>query len=411
MLRPKFDPQRPHRYVRYGRMSSDQQNPRSPEQQFDTIDRLVKGLGRPWVHVRDYRDDGVSGRYVSKRSGLQEMLQEIRSGRLAVDLILVDTFERFGRAEELAGVRQELYTRDGVLILTADSQFADPTTVQGRALALVESIRSTEDTRVKAHNVLRGKRDAARQKQWPGGPTPFGYKLQSVLCERGGRQEVSHCILVPDPETSWIVQLLFRLAGEKGWGISRLAKFLNDNMDISERFKPFHPTTIGYWLDNPIYYGELLWEQHATGVVNDQRVIERNPEEDMLRVPDFCAPLVTREVWEAVASIREERGRRFREARKRRTDASDKQLTAPVPGLALKYLLTGLVRCGHCDRSMTPSSSGVYVTAAGESRRYVTYVCPGRLAGVCPNDRRVPEPWLRETVMELIRRRLFSPEE
>jgi hypothetical protein len=33
------------------------------------------------------------------------------------------------------------------------------------------------------------------------------------------------------------------------------------------------------------------------------------------------------------------------------------------------------------------------------------------LARVCPNDRRVPEPWLRETVVELIRRRLFSAEE
>jgi DNA invertase Pin-like site-specific DNA recombinase len=389
-------------------MSSDQQNPRSPEQQFDTIDRVLRTAGSPWVHVGDYRDDGVSGRYLSKRAGFQQMLQDVRSGRLAIDLILVDTFERFGRADELAPLRQELHHRCGVLVMTADSHFADPTTVQGKALALVESFRSTEDSRVKAHQVLRGKRDAARQKQWPGGPPPFGYKLQSVLCQRKGREEVSHCILVPDPETAWIIQLLFRTAREKGWGTTRLAKFLNEHAEIPERHKPFYPPTVGYWLANPIYHGELLWEEHCTGVIDDQRVIERNSEEDMLRVPDFCEALVSCEEQEAVLEVCRERAERRVGARRQPPPEGGKQLSAPVPGLALKYLLTGLVRCGNCERSMTASSTAEYVSRAGDRRRYVSYVCPGYIAGVCPNGQRVPEPWLRETVVSLIRQRLFS---
>ena len=67
MLRCTFDPRQPHRYVRYGRMSTDQQNERSPDQQFDTIAHLLGRLGHPWVHVGDYRDDGISGRYLRKR--------------------------------------------------------------------------------------------------------------------------------------------------------------------------------------------------------------------------------------------------------------------------------------------------------------------------------------------------------
>src|SRR4029078_9565544 len=94
---------------------------------------------------------------------------------------------------------------------TADTQFADPTSTSGKALAAFESLRSTEDNRVKAHNVLRGKRDAARLGHWPGGAPPFGYKLQSVMVERHGRQEVDHCILVPDGTRSWIVERLFGL--------------------------------------------------------------------------------------------------------------------------------------------------------------------------------------------------------
>ena len=46
------------------------------------------------------------------------MLREIRTGTIKIDAILVDTFERFGRADELAALRQELYQQHGVLILS-----------------------------------------------------------------------------------------------------------------------------------------------------------------------------------------------------------------------------------------------------------------------------------------------------
>ena len=91
MLHHSFDPRLPHRFVRYGRMSSDQQNARSPEQQFDTIAQLVGRHGHPWFHVGDYRDDGISGRYVRKRTGYQQMLRDIQTGVITVNLILVNT--------------------------------------------------------------------------------------------------------------------------------------------------------------------------------------------------------------------------------------------------------------------------------------------------------------------------------
>ncbi|MBI3860971.1 MAG: recombinase family protein [Planctomycetia bacterium] len=407
MIKNSFNPNECHPYVRYGRMSDPSQNPRSPEQQFAMIDETLRRVGFPWVHVRDYRDDGITGRLINKRAGFNQMLSDIKSGILQVDLILVDTYERFGRAEELPALRRRLYNRFGVLLLTADSMFCDPTTVQGKALAMVEAIRSTEDGRIKAHNVIRGKRDVARLKHWPGGEPPFGFKLQTVMSDRNGRTEVDYSILVPNPETSWILQLIFRTAHENGWGTGRLAKFCNAHEDIPATFKPFYAATVGYWLQNPIYYGELLWEAHNTGIVEDRRIRERNVEEDMLRIADFCEPLIAREIWDAIRALRQERSARIKAARARNSDASAKLIDAPVPGLALKYLLTGLVRCGHCNRAMTPSSTQPYTTQGGTVKRYVRYVCPGYLEGACPNGTRVSEDWLREQVVGTIRERLF----
>ena len=77
------------------------------------------------------------------------MMKEIKTHAVEADLILVDTIERFGRVDELPSIRKELYEKHGVLVLTADSSFADPTTPQGKALGAFEAMRASEDGRIK----------------------------------------------------------------------------------------------------------------------------------------------------------------------------------------------------------------------------------------------------------------------
>ena len=323
------------------------------------------------------------------------MLADIRSGAAAVDLILVDTLERFGRVEELESIRRELHNRCGVLVLTADSGFADPTTSAGRAMAAFESMRAVEDGRVKAHNVLRGKRDAARRGRWPGGPPPFGMRLRSVLVDRHGRQEVDHCVLEHDPETAWVVRRLFALAGD-GLRQQPARPGLNDDEEVPARFKPFSHSAVNYMLGNPIYHGELRWEANSTGIVDDTRVIEPNAEEDVLRVPGDREPLVPREDWDAVAALRRARRAAHERGRAAARDGDGKQIEPAAPGLVLKYLLTGLVRCGERGRSMRPMPSGRR-SKAGKS--YTYYACPGALVGACVNKTYVPEAWLGEAIV------------
>ena len=407
MLRRIFDLSLFYRVVLYLRMSTDQQNDRSPDQQQAEIEKRLKALGYSWNIVKVYRDDAKSGRFIRKRPGYMQMMREIKSGVIKADLILVDTLERFGRVEELSTIRKRLYEEDGVLVLTADSNFEDPNSPAGRALGMVEAMRATEHGRILGHNVLRGKRDAALQKHWPGGPPPFGMMLKSIMKTEKGREVVDYSVLVPNPKTSWIVKLLFEKAAETGWGTTRLARFLGNHPDIPDEFKPFHPETIGYWLDNETYYGELVWEKNATGVVNDTRVVEPNADEDMTRVPKFCEAIVSKELWTEVQAMRELRRRRLADARARKAAASEKQLHAPAPGMTLNYLLSGLLVCSECGARMTASSTAEYTNKAGKKKRYVSYVCPGHVVGHCENSIRIKEEWIREVVVEMLRARLF----
>ena len=164
MININFDPRQPYKAVIYARMSDPRQNARSPDQQIAEINRRIEALGYPWTIVRIYRDDGVSGRLVQKRKAFRKMLGDLKTGAVEADLILVDTFQRFGRAKELAAIRDDLQDLHGVILLTANSNFADPNTPQGRALGLVDNFVASEENRVKSHNIGRRKKGHSKSK-------------------------------------------------------------------------------------------------------------------------------------------------------------------------------------------------------------------------------------------------------
>ncbi len=406
MLRNRFEPNRKCHVVIYVRMSTDHQNPRSPDQQIATIKELINRLKLPWTIVMIYRDDGKSGRYKRKRPQFLKMMRDLRCGAVKAQLVLVDTFERLSRGDDNAEIRRKL-SRAGVLVLTADSQFQDPTSVSGQALTMVESIRATEEGRVKAHNVVRGKKDAIRLGHWPGGPVPFGFRLKNVMIICHGIEEIDYRLLVPVEELRPLVLRIFELAAKKKWGAIRICKALNADPDISDALKPFVVSSIDYMLDSELYFGEMVWGKNCTGIEDDVRVVQPNPEEEWERNPNFCEPLVPRPLWEEAQAHRAERRRRHQAALEHAATAEDGSACPRLRGVALTYPLSGLVMCDACGRAMVASSSSVYLTVDGHERRYVAYVCPAALSGACPNTRRIPEDWLRETVMELICQRLF----
>ena len=407
MIRSQYDFRKSINYIRYGRMSDPNQNPSSPDQQFTTIDLALGRCGyNHWNHLADYRDDGISGRLLRKRLGYQKMLFDIKSGVISPDVILVDDIDRFGRVDDLKEIRRDLYNKYGVLILDAKSYFGDPNTPQGRMYNAMEEARAVEEGKTKAHRVFRGKRDAISQGRWSGGKPPFGYQLETRQEDANGHSH-SYSIIVPDPETARTIVLLFRKADETGWGQDRLSKFLNNHEEVPEHHKPFHGSTVGSWLDNEIYIGKMVWPKVTTDIISDCRVIEKIPVEEQLCIDDYCTPIVEHDVFDRVRRIRKARGQLRKAALAETTPQSDKQIKAPAPGMTLRYLLTGLVRCGHCNRSMVPNSGGRYVTKDNEIRKYTSYACPGHKAGICSNKKTIPEKWLRQMVVDAIKSRLF----
>ena len=172
-------------------------------------------------------------------------------------------------------------------------------------------------------------------------------------------------------------------------GQGALAKWLNERADIPDEFKPFHADTVGRWLCNPIYTGELVWAEFSTDIVDDMRILERNPDDEVMRVPDFCEPIIEKTIFDQVGQ--------FREARRTNRQGNRTTGTRRQVGMTYSYMLTGLVRCGTCGASMVPNGSSAYVTASGEERRYVSYLCAKSNPDSAQTSH-VYRNWLRETV-------------
>ena len=210
----------------------------------------------------------------------------------------------------------------------------------------------------------------------------------------------SYSLLVPEPEQAAALGLAVLQADKTGWGDMRMAQWWNESPEIPEKFKPISPFTMGYRLRNRIAVGTLVYGFNQTDVVDDTRVVKRNPVGPQV-IPDFCDAIVDREAFERIQQTRAARKRKKRDA-----GAANAKLIEPLnPGMTLKYPLAGLVRCRHCGSSMCPVTSGRRSKSGVE---YAYYACPRRVGGGCENSRHVSEPALRAAVFAELKKR-FGP--
>ena len=272
-------------------------------------------------------------------------------------------------------------------------------------MSAFENLRAYDSNRIKAYNVWRGKADLVKDGYWPGGPIPFGYCLKVAKVEIRHNREIKHHVLVFEKVTGPVVRMLYEKSAEKpSWGQYRLTHWLDQHEEIPQWLKPFNASTVGKWLRSPIYRGIFLWNRCSQGVIDDRRVIEKNDEDNIMRVEGFCDPIAIKEVIDKVDANLLLRGK---------FNPQDNGVgeTLPQRGVVYEYPLTGLVRCGHCGASMTPNSTAPYTTKSGEVRNYCSYLCPNSRTDACDNGKRIKEEWLREVVIGKVKERLMPDEE
>jgi hypothetical protein len=198
-----------------------------------------------------------------------------------------------------------------------------------------------------AHKSVRGRIQNAREGRWNGGPVPYGYLVEYEWVQARGKKKQRPLRLIPDPETAPIVRWIFAEYATGKFSLYQLARALNER-GVRPPGKATHwgIPTIAAILKNEVYTGGSVWNRCRTGkffgtvalepaaVPRRVGVEEKVPAADHVRKPEAHEPLVSRELWGAV--------QRQLALRQKRT----------TPRHGHDFLLTGLLRCGHCGSPM-----------------------------------------------------------
>ncbi|MDE2868465.1 MAG: recombinase family protein [Chloroflexota bacterium] len=361
------DSRQPTPAALYARVSSDRQDvDLSVAAQLRALRDFAERNG--FVIAREYIDEAESGR-VADRPQFRKMLDEAAQPNAPFQEILVWKFSRFTRKREHAVAFKSMLRRRGIRV-TSITEHADDTPTGKLMEAIIESVDEFYSENL-AQEVTRGMREAAARGFFLGSRAPYGYTRVKVL--DGGKERPT---LEIDPATEPIVKEMFERSA-RGQGLKEICQDLHER-GITKGGKRWQKNMLHYVLTNEAYTGTAVWGKTARD--------GQTP--DPVRVADAWPAIVSRELYDAVqAGLR----------------ARAPKIQAPAR-VGSKFLLSGLLRCGVCDKPYTGQSA--------KSGQFAYYVCNKLLregAGAC-DGRYLNAGRMEDQVVAKIMQRILNQE-
>jgi DNA invertase Pin-like site-specific DNA recombinase len=341
------------RFAFYGRMSTHDRQDRASSRgwQRTAAEELTAGHG---LIVAEYFDVGQSRRTPWRhRPQAAALLAAIADPYRGFDAIVVGEYERAFDSGQLRALAPVLDAYGVQLWLPETEGRLDPGSPVHQALMILLGSQSRREVARARYRVTTAMRMQARdQGRYLGGRPPYGYRLvdagphPNAAHARWGRQLHR---LEPDPATAPHVRRIFaqRLAGRS---IAAIARGLNDAgiacPGAADRDRNPHRTrqawtlgTVAAILANPRYTGRQIWNRQRTERAGAQSTTGKPSTRRWNPVNEWAVSrrsvhvgLVSEEDFIAIQGLRAARPAQH--------------------GATRRYLLTGLLRCGVCDRRM-----------------------------------------------------------
>ncbi len=301
----------------YTRISTDEENqPTSLASQHERLEAFCK-VQEDWRIVARH-DDRSTGTKLD-RPGLQAALDLARQDH--IDQLLVYRIDRLSRkVRQLASIAEEL---DGLgVILRSATEPFDTGSPAGRMMLQMLGVFAEFEHATIVDRITAGIERRAKEGRWYSGRPPFGYTLHEGQ-------------LAPDPITAPVVRRIYRLYTEDRLGTIAIAHQLRTDRAPAPSAGWGHPA-VHRVLTNPTYLGRIRWRDQDFESTHE--------------------PLIDQSVFEQAQAILAERGS---DATRRRGNRSD-------------FLLSGVIRCGHCGRAY------IGMSARGKGGTYHYYACTAR---------------------------------
>lgn len=302
-----------------------------------------------WNIVGEYIDPGVSAKDMN-RPQLLKMLKDVENGH--IDVVLVKNLDRLTRSvSDLYDILEHLEKYD--CKFKSATEVYDTTTAVGRMFITIVSAIAQWERENLGERISFGLAEKAQQGKYPNGLPPFGYKVENSK-------------LIINEEEARIVRLIFDKY-LSGYGLSKIARHLNQKGITTRTGAKWHKTTIEIVLES----------QHVRGHTEWAGEVHKHTHE----------PIIDENTIRAYERVLEQRRKQI----KTNSVSSD-------------YLFSGLIQCYNCGANLHGNK-----TKGKNGTIYYSYRCPNQARGVCKeNGTRASEFRLEEQFIGYISRVDFS---
>jgi len=368
--RPHHEPEKVWIAVGYARLSVFETRDRSDSEALQNQKALLRQYIEEAPDLRllsVFEDNGETGTNFD-RTGFEQMMEAVRGGR--ANCIVVKDLSRFGRDYVEAGnYLEHIFPFMGVRFISISDGYdsADATTADCLTVALKNMVNQmySKDISRKSGSVLREK---MRRGEFIGGYAAYGY-----IKDPTDRHKI-----VIDPEAAEVVREIYRrkLAGQ---GDTAITRWLNatgipspccyryqKGIILDKRFaryKPWLVQSVKKILRSEVYLGHMVQGRRRSEFYagRPDRLV---PKDEWVIVENTHEPIVSREDFDAVQAICEEKNAAYH-ARLGKYDHLGKS----------ENILKGLVFCADCGRPLVRYKQ----VTKGEKVVYY-YMCPNYAA-------------------------------
>ncbi|MBO4844760.1 MAG: recombinase family protein [Lachnospiraceae bacterium] len=278
--------------------------------------------------VREYSDEGHSGKNIRGRQEFVRMLNDIEDGKDEVSFVLVFKLLRFGRnaADVLSSL--QLMQDYGVNLICVEDNIDSSKEAGKLLISIIAAVAEMERENIRVQT-MAGRMQKAREGKWNGGFAPYGYALESGE------------LVIAEDEAD-IIRMIFDRYINTDDGINGVANYLN-NHGYTKKLRQngtipgFSTSFVKKIIDNPIYMGKIAYGRRRTekknGTRNETHVVEQS------EYPIYEG------IHEAIISEEE-----WNLAQEKRSKNNYRREKVNDPDHA--HILSGILRCPCCGKGM-----------------------------------------------------------
>ena len=340
--------------------------------------------------VREYSDEGKSGKNVDGRPQFQQMLRDIEEEKDGVAFVLVFKLSRFGRnAADVLSSLQHMQDFGVNLICVEDG--IDSSKDAGKLMISVLSAVAEIERENILIQTMEGRRQKAREGRWNGGFAPYGYAL------------VNGALVIAEDEAD-VIRTIYDKYIHTSMGISKIADWLNKHDYVKKKrqnnsLDAFSASFVKSVLDNPVYCGKVAYgrrqNERIQGTRNQYHVVKQQA------YPVYEGQhesIVSEEDWQLAQAKRRQTGNKW-----------EKKYS-----LEHEHLLSGILRCPVCGAGMYGNVNRKRKKdGSGHYKDYFYYKCihASKIDGhPCDYKKQWKQDTINAAVEEVIHRLVREPQ-